>query len=92
MTTVDEARRSEMSPHSRANQLPPVVLDVGKTKKKLIRALKRGEGKLMEDVAEAVEAIRLNLGPELEGKALIPVVIVYQRKTKRRGGFFPFVS
>jgi hypothetical protein len=91
MTTVHEAPRSEMSSDSRANQLPPVVLDVGKTKQKLIRALKRGEGKLMEDVAEAVEAIRSNLGPELEGKALIPVVIVYQRKTNRRGGLLSFV-
>lgn len=91
MTTVDESTRSGTTAVATTNQLPPVVLDLGKTKKKLIRALKRGEGRLMEDVAEAMEAVRSNLGSELEGKALIPVVIVYQRKTSRRGGLLPFV-
>ena len=71
-------------------QMPPVVLDLGKTKKKLIRALKNGEGRLMEDVAEAVEAVRNNLSPELEGKTLIPVVIVYERKVARKRGLLPF--
>lgn len=71
------------------SQLPPVVVDLGKTKKKLIRELKHGEGKLMEDVKEAVEAVRSNL-PEMEGKELIPIVIIYERKTPRRGGILPF--
>jgi hypothetical protein len=80
----------ETTPVSPAGQAPPVVLDLGKTKKKLIRALKRGEGKLIEDVTEAVEAVRSNLSSELDGKVLVPVVIVYQRKTSRKGGFLPF--
>jgi hypothetical protein len=79
----------ETTPVSRASQAPPVVLDLGKTKKKFIRELKRGEGKLMEDVAEAVEAVRSNLSSEMDGKILVPVVIVYQRKT-RKSGFMPF--
>ena len=77
-------------PSRNGNQLPPVVVDLGKTKKKLIRALKQGEGKLMEDVTEAVEAVRSNLAPELDGKVLVPVVIVYERKAGRKGGFLPF--
>jgi hypothetical protein len=80
----------EKIPVSRDGQVPPVVLDLGKTKKKLVRALKRGEGKLMDDVTEAVEAVRANLTPELDGKVLVPVVIVYQRKTNRKGGLMPF--
>lgn len=89
MATVDTVV-IETTPVSSAGQALPVVLDLGKTKKKLIRELKRGEGKLMADVAEAVEAVRSNLSPEMDGKILVPVVIVYQRKTSRKGGFLPF--
>jgi len=72
-------------------EIPPVVLDLGKTKRKLIRLLKKGEGDLMEEVAAAVEAVRSNLGAEVEGKVLTPVVIVYERRARRRRtGFFPF--
>jgi len=70
--------------------LPPVVLDLGKTKRSLIRELKKGEGELMEEIAAAVEAVRSNLGAEVEGKVLTPVVIIYERKVRRRTGFFPF--
>ena len=71
-------------------ELPPVVLDLGKTKKKLIKALKKGEGELMEEVAAAVEAVRNNLGSEAEGKVLTPVVIIYEKKITRKTGLFPF--
>ena len=70
--------------------IAPIVLDLGKKKKKLIKALKRGEGKLMEDVAQAVEEVRSNLGGHAVGKDLIPVVIVYERKRRSRGGLLPF--
>lgn len=80
----------QTTPAPTGGQAPPVVLDLGKTKKKLIRELKRGEGKLMDDVAEAVEAVRSNLSSEMNGKVLVPVVIVYQRKSGRRSGFLPF--
>jgi hypothetical protein len=44
----------------------------------------------MEEVAAAVEAVRSNLGTEVEGKVLTPVVIIYERRPRRRTGFFPF--
>ena len=70
--------------------IAPIVLDLGKKKKKLIKALKRGEGKLMEDVAQAVEEVRSNLGGHAVGKDLIPVVFVYELKRRSRGGLLPF--
>jgi len=76
--------------HVPGTELPPVVLDLGKTKRSLIRALKKGEGELMEEVAAAVEAVRTNLGVEVEGKVLTPVVIIYERRPRRRTGFLPF--
>jgi hypothetical protein len=78
------------SPASSVDQFPPVVLDLGKTKKKLIKALKEGEGKLMEDVTHAMEAVRSNLGAEVEGKILVPIVIVYEKKAARKSGLLPF--
>ena len=77
--------------HVGGTELPPVVLDLGRTKRKLIRALKKGEGELMEEVAAAVEAVRSNLGAEVEGKVLTPVVIIYERRSRRRkSGLLPF--
>jgi hypothetical protein len=77
-------------PASGVDFLPPVVLDLGKTRKKYIRALKDGEGKLMDDVTHAVEAVRSNLGAEVEGKILVPVVIIYEKRVARKSGLLPF--
>ena len=87
--SVAPAPKQEQSA-SALDHLPPVVLDLGKTKKKFIRALKDGEGKLMDDVTHAVEAVRSSLGAEVEGKVIVPVVIVYERKVDRKRGFLPF--
>jgi hypothetical protein len=86
--TTTETLPAVQAPHT---ELPPVVLDLGRTKRKLIRALKDGQGELMEEVSAAVEAVRSNLGAEVEGKVLTPVVIIYERRApRRRTGFFPF--
>jgi hypothetical protein len=90
--TTTETTLTETVPavHVSGTELPPVVLDLGKTKRKLIRELKKGEGELMEEVAAAIEAVRSNLGAEVEGKVLAPVVIIYERRVRRKTGFFPF--
>jgi hypothetical protein len=91
-TTTTETTMTETVPPVRVpgTEIPPVVLDLGRTKRKLIRALKKGEGELMEEIAAAVEAVRNNLGAEVEGKVLTPVVIIYERRVRRKSGFFPF--
>ena len=91
-TTATETKMTETIPPVPAHgtELPPVVLDLGRTKRKLIRSLKKGEGELMEEVAAAVEAVRSNLGTEAEGKVLTPVVIIYERRARRRTGLLPF--
>lgn len=72
--------------------ISPIVVDLGKRRRKLIRQLKRGQGKLMNDVAQVMDEVRANLGPEAEGKELVPVVIVYQRKRRRKaGGLLPMM-
>lgn len=62
----------------------PIIVDLGKTKAKHIKRLKQGDGRLMEEVVEVMEEIVEALGAEVDGKILVPVVMVYQKKPKRR--------
>lgn len=73
----------------------PIILEVGKTKKRNIRDMERGQGKIMADLQEAMVEVTATLGADADAKQLVPVVLVYRRKgkkrKKRRGGrgFFP---
>jgi len=68
----------------------PVVVDLGKQKSKTLRALKNGEGPLMLDVARVLEEVRAK-SKELASKELVPVVVIYRKKPKRKGrGMLPF--
>jgi hypothetical protein len=67
----------------------PIVIDLGKKKRKQIRDLKRGSGKLMEEVADVLNQVQGNLGPDADIKNLVPVVMLYSKKGKRRGGLLP---
>lgn len=62
---------------------PPIVVDLGTVSRKSIRKLKRGEGKLEAEVQEVITQLRAQLGAEAENKELVPIVVVYSRKTKR---------
>jgi len=71
----------------------PVILDLGKTKGKNIKQLKQGRGKLIGDIDEAMKEVSLSMGSQADGKQLIPVVLLYRKKAKRRaGGLFPIFS
>jgi hypothetical protein len=63
--------------------IAPVVVDLGKEKSKTLRELKNGEGPLMQEVARVVEEVRAR-SSELASKELVPVVIIYRKKPKRR--------
>jgi membrane-bound lytic murein transglycosylase MltF len=64
--------------------VPPMVIDLGKQRKSRLKDLKRGRGKLVAEVAEVMDRVRAELGPDAANKQLIPVVLVYQKKSKRR--------
>jgi hypothetical protein len=72
----------------------PIVIEAGKVRRKLVRQLKRGRGRLADEVAQAVAEVHASFGEEADGKEFVPVVLVYRRKRKRRGGFplFPLLS
>lgn len=74
----------------------PVILDLGKASRKSIKQLKRGKGKLLDDVQEAMREVQTTLGAQADGKQLIPVVLLYRKRSKRRRGgallpILPFV-
>jgi hypothetical protein len=63
------------------NNNEPVVLDVGKQKQKRIKQLKRGEGSLRSKIDAAVREAQSRVG---EGKEVIPVIVLYRKKDRRR--------
>ena len=73
---------------STAPPASPIVIDLGKVRRKRIEQLERGEGPLVDEVQQAVDKLRAGLGAELDGKVLVPVVLLYRRKPRRRR--FPF--
>jgi hypothetical protein len=68
--------------------LTPVVVPLGKKKKKDIKRLKRGEGRAMDEVLDVIEQVQANLGAQAEGKVILPVVVIYKQKQRRFRGLF----
>jgi len=68
-----------------ADAVAPIVVKLGKASKKKISRLKDGKGPLVADVLEAMAHVKADLGKEAEGKELVPVVVVYRQKRKKRG-------
>ena len=66
----------------------PIVLDLGKVKRKQIKKLKRGTGPLLDEVHEAVAAVHQELADEGGSRELVPVVLLYERKRKKQRGWF----
>lgn len=64
--------------------IAPIILDLGKKKKRALRDLKRGRGRLMDEVEQTLDEVRAGLGDQMEGKELVPVVMVYRKKSRRR--------
>jgi len=80
---------------------PPVIIDAGKAKKRHVRQLSRGCGRLTSDVDQAVAQVTATLGDQGDSRQIVPVVLVYRRKRSRRrrrgggggggGGIFPLL-
>jgi hypothetical protein len=68
----------------------PVIVDLGSRSKKAINRLRNGEGKLMTEVALAIEQVRASLPDSDKNKQIVPVLIIYKKKRGRRSGAMPF--
>ena len=51
---------------------------------KKLKQLKRGEGELWDEIFDVVAEVKEMLGEEAEGKMLVPIVMLYEKKRKRQ--------
>jgi Family of unknown function (DUF6200) len=62
----------------------PIIIDLGKQKIRALKNLKKGNGKLWSEVLDVVEEVKETLGAEADGKVLVPIVMIYREKPKRK--------
>jgi hypothetical protein len=62
---------------------PPVVLDLGKQRRKRIKELRRGAGKLIDEVNASLEELRT--AGALSADAQAVVIVVREKRRKVRG-------
>jgi hypothetical protein len=68
------------------NTHAPVIVDLGNRRGRAIKDLKNGTGELMLEVDHAVDHVRSTLPDADKNKTIIPVVILYRKKRRKRGG------
>ena len=68
-----------------SDRVVPIVVDLGKRKGSRIKQLKKGDGKLVSEVQEALAEVRDGLGAQAASKELVPIVVVYKKKVKGGG-------
>jgi hypothetical protein len=92
----DEAEKIHLVEHSddrgRDNAEPeivaPIIVSLGKKKKKQIKRLKRGKGGTMDEILDVIDQVQANLGEQAAGKILVPIVVIYRQKQRRLRGLF----
>jgi hypothetical protein len=66
----------------------PVVLDLGKRRRKLVKQLRRGEGKLLDDINGAVEELKI---AGTLSAATQPVIVIVREKRGKAKSLFPLL-
>ena len=61
----------------------PVIVDLGKVRRKHVKRLKRGEGRLADEVMDVLDEVIAELAEEVDGASLVPIVMIYERKPKK---------
>jgi hypothetical protein len=84
MVKESEDNMVEESKTTFAEMAQPVIIDLGKQKPRSLKELKKGEGDLWDEVLDVAEEVKEMLGGEAEGKVFIPIILLYQEKSKRR--------
>jgi len=63
------------------------VVDLGKKRRKLVRQLLDGQGKLLDEVTSAIEELK---AAGTIGDSVQPVIVVVRPKRKNRNWMMPF--
>ena len=62
----------------------PIIINMRKQPKKRIKKLLKGRGKLWDEVVDVIDEVRIILGDEIEGNTILPIILVYGKKTKKK--------
>jgi len=62
----------------------PIIINLRKQPKKRIKKLLKGRGKLWGEVVEVIDEVRIMLGDEIEDKTILPIILVYGKKAKKK--------
>ncbi len=72
---------------STLSSAPPLITDLGKKKRKRIKQLKKGKGKLMSEINKSIEYVRSELRDSVDDNAVvIPVVLIVEKKRRKFKG------
>lgn len=86
MTDKDTIATSTAEAHHETPQR--VIIDLGSKSKKAVKRLKKGEGKLMTEVEQAIEQARCEFDLD-KNKPIITVVVICKKRKKGKPGAFP---
>ena len=64
------------------NVTEPIIINLGKQKRKRIKKLMKGRGRLLDEVEDVVDEVSMLLDEELDGKVVVPLILVYEKKPK----------
>ena len=62
----------------------PIIIDLGKQRSRALKKLKEEEGRLWDDVLDIIDEVKELLGTDAEGKVLVPVILIYRERSRRR--------
>jgi uncharacterized protein (UPF0335 family) len=62
----------------------PIIVDLGRQRASRLADLKEGEGELWDEVLDVIAEVKDMLGAEADGKVLLPVIMIYEKTSRRR--------
>ena len=75
---------AEESVKTSTEMTQPVIIDLGKQRSRALKSLKKGEGKLWDEVLDVIEEVKELLGTDADGKVLVPIILLYRERSRRR--------
>ncbi len=83
-TGNDDTQMPEDDEAANIQVVTPVIVEMGRLSRKKLKALKKGDGPLMDDVLQVLEDVAAELGDEALDKTFVPIVMLHEKKPKKR--------
>ncbi len=68
----------------------PIIADLGSISRKKYKRIKKGKGGAAAIIQAAIDEVRESVDLEVEGKVLVPVVLLCKKKSKKKRRNWPF--